>query len=77
MGYEALFVIQNFGTLCWTLFIMPLAYATAPLLVALFRKNFANLKLKASRLMFYDYWLGFLNESYLFLTVCVFLNLRY
>jgi hypothetical protein len=75
MGYNALFVIQNFGTLCWTLFLMPLAYASAPLLVALYKKKFANLRLKASRLMYFDYWLGFMNETYLFLAVCVGLNL--
>ena len=37
MGYTSLYIIQNFGTLCWTIFVMPMAYAFAPLLVALFR----------------------------------------
>lgn len=56
---------------------MPGVYALAPLLVAILRKDFANLRLKANRLMFFGYWFGFLNETYLFLAVCVALNLRY
>jgi hypothetical protein len=77
MGYNAKFIIQNFGTLCWTIFLMPLIYAAAPLLVALFKKNFANFRLRANRLMYFDYWLGFLNETYLFLAVCVGINFSY
>ena len=56
---------------------MPLAYATAPLVVAFCKKDYSHLQLKASRLMFFDYWLGFLNETYLFLAVCVGLNLKF
>jgi len=56
---------------------MPAAYAVAPLLVALFKGRFAHFKQKASRLMFFNYWLGFLNETYLFLAVCSGLNFYY
>ncbi len=56
---------------------MPLAYAVTPLLVAVCKKDYRHLKLKANRLMFFDYWLGLLNETYLYLAVCVGLNLRY
>ena len=77
MGYNSLYIILNFGTLCWTTLIMPLFYALVPLLVSLTRGKFLDLKQKASRLMFFNYWLGFLNETYLFLAVCVGLNLTY
>jgi hypothetical protein len=77
MGYNSHYIVQNFGTLCWTIFVMPLAYAAAPLVVLICRKDYKNLKLKASRLMYFDYWLGFLNETYLFLGVCVGLNLKF
>ena len=77
MGYDALFIIQNFGTLCWTIFFMPTVYAVTPLIIAICRKDFANLRLRSNRLMFFGYWFGFLNETYLFLAVCVALNLRY
>jgi hypothetical protein len=77
MGYDSHYIVQNFGTLCWTIFIMPLVYAAAPLVVLICRKDYKNLKLKASRLMYFDYWLGFLNETYLFLGVCVGLNLKF
>ncbi len=35
------------------------------------------MKEKFNRLMFWNYWVGFLNETYLFLTVCVLLNYYY
>lgn len=56
---------------------MPFVYAVAPLIVALSKGLFDHLKVKASRLMFFNYWLGFLNETYLFLAVCSGLNIYY
>lgn len=75
LGYNALYIIQNFGTLCWTIFIAPIGWAVAPLIVHLLKGEFSHLKTRFNRLMFYNYWIGFINESYLFLTVCAGLNL--
>jgi hypothetical protein len=75
LGYNALYIIQNFGTLCWTIFIAPVGWAVAPIIVHLLNGEFAHLKTKFSRMMFYNYWIGFINEAYLFLAVCAGLNL--
>ena len=77
MGYSTLFLIQNFGTLCWTIFLGPLAYIAAPIVVCVCKGEFAFLKAKANRFMFYNYWIGFFNETFLFLSVCAGLNLLY
>ena len=77
LGYNTLYIIQNFGTMCFTVFIAPVGWALAPLVVAFFKGEFAFLKIKANRLMFYNYWIGFINEAYLFLSVCAGLNLFY
>jgi hypothetical protein len=61
--------------MCWTIFIAPIGYALAPLIVYVFRGEFSFLKLKFNRMMFFNYWIGFLNESCLFLAVCAGLNL--
>lgn len=77
LGYNTLYIIQNFGTMCFTVFIAPAWWAFAPLIVAFFKGEFAYLRIKANRLMFYNYWIGFINEAYLFLCVCAGLNLYY
>ena len=77
LGYGALYIIQNFGTLCWTIFVAPTAWACAPLIVALCQGEYSYLKVKFNRMMFYNYWIGFVNETYLFLAVCAGLNLYY
>jgi len=33
LGYNSLYIILNFGTLCWTIFIAPLLWAIAPVIV--------------------------------------------
>jgi hypothetical protein len=75
LGYNTLYIIQNFGTLCWTIFIAPVGWAVAPIIVHLLNGEFAYLKTKFNRMMFYNYWIGFINEAYLFLAVCAGLNL--
>ena len=77
MGYNALFLIQNFGFMCWTIFLGPLAYIAAPIVVCICKGQFAYLKVKANRFMFFNYWIGFFNETFLFLAVCSGLNLWY
>ena len=77
LGYNARYIIQNFGTLCWTIFVAPVGWAFAPIIVSLCKGEFAHLKTKFNRMMFYNYWIGFVNEAYLFLAVCAGLNLFY
>ncbi len=77
MGYNALYIIQNFGTLCWTIFIAPMGWIFAPIVIAVCKGEFAHLKVKFNRLMFFNYWIGFVNETYLFLAVCAALNLYF
>jgi hypothetical protein len=77
MGYNALFLIQNFGFMCWTIFLGPLAYIAAPVVVCVCKGQFAFLKTKANQFMFFNYWIGFFNETFLFLAVCAGLNFWY
>ena len=37
LGYNALYIVLNFGSLCWTIFISPLLWATAPFVVKVFQ----------------------------------------
>ena len=34
LGYNTLYIIQNFGSLCWTIFIAPVGWALASLVVS-------------------------------------------
>ncbi len=77
MGYNSLYLIQNFGTMCWTVLIAPLCWVTSLVIDVASKGRFKHFRQKYNRLMFYDYWLVFLSESYIFLSVCVCLNLRY
>ena len=77
LGYNALYIVQNFGTLCWTIFISPFAWASASIVVKICKGEYAYLKLKFKRMMFFNYWVGFFTETYLFLAVCAGLNLHY
>ena len=77
MGYNSLYIIQNFGTLCWTIFLPFIAVICAPLVVYICKGEFSHLKEKSRRWMFYDFWVSFFDETNLFLTVCVALNLQY
>lgn len=63
--------------MCWTIFIAPIGYALAPLIVTACKGEFQYLKVRFNRLMFYNYWIGFISETYLFLAVCAGLNLFY
>jgi dolichyl-phosphate-mannose--protein O-mannosyl transferase len=61
--------------MCWTIFIAPIGYALAPLIVSACKGEYAFLKIRFNRLMFYNYWIGFISETYLFLAVCAGLNI--
>lgn len=76
LGYNSHYIIQNFGTMCWTIFIAPLGWALAPLIVALCCGNYAYLKTKFNRMMFYNYWIGFSIETYFFLAMCAGINMN-
>ena len=77
LGYNTLYIIQNFGSLCWTIFIAPVGWAFASLIVSFTKGQFIGVRAKFNRLMFYNYWIGFLNETCIFLAVCAALNLVY
>ena len=77
MGYSSLYIIQNFGTLCLTVFIAPVMWIISHILKRLFKGKFLDLNIKWTRLMFYDAWLTFFTETYLFLAVCSGLNMYY
>ena len=46
----------------------------APIVVSICQGEYAHLKLKFNRMMFFNYWVGFFNETFLFLAVCAALN---
>ena len=77
MGYQSLFIIQNFGMLCLTIFLPIFAWIFAPVVVKILKGKLAYLREKSKDLMFFNFWIGFFDETYLFLTVCSGLNLRY
>ena len=77
MGYNSLYIIQNFGTLCWTIFLPVAGVVFAPFVVFVCKGKFAHLKQKASNWMFFDFWVSFFDETSLFLMVCIALNLQY
>jgi hypothetical protein len=52
-------------------------WALSPLIVAISMGSLAHLKQTLNRLMFWNNWLHFFNETYLFLGVCAALNYYY
>ena len=44
MGYKSLYVVQNFGTLCWTLLITPLLWVVSKFLGTHFNRIFGGYK---------------------------------
>ena len=78
MGYNSRYIVQNFGTLCWTIFIAPLGYIFTSVLSWILKGEFTQkYRSKMKNLMFYDYWISFFNETFLFLSVCTALNFGY
>ena len=79
MGYSSQLIIQNFGTLCVSIFITPIAWITLLLLSKIFKRSsiLAGWKQKFYYLMFYDSWITFFCETFLFLGVCSGLNVKY
>lgn len=83
MGYESLYVVQNFGFLCIKFLTPCLLYALTSLLVYLSRKrknicgyDLNSLKEKSKRWLLFEFWICFIDDTYLFLFVCANLNLK-
>jgi hypothetical protein len=78
MGYSSHYLIINFGTLFLTIFWAPLKWIASTVIVRLSNNIYcANRKKKYHRSMYFDYWVSFFNDTYLFLAVCVLINLNY
>lgn len=82
MGYGSLYIVQNFGMLCFTLFLPFIYRILAPLLSFIpkkevFKIDHAAMQTDARNWLQYGFWISFLEETYLFLFVCSGLNLRY
>jgi hypothetical protein len=82
MGYSSLYLVQNFGMLCFTLFLPFIARFFAPLAKfipkkEIFKIDYEVLQTDAKNWLQYGFWISFLEETYLFLFVCSGLNLRY
>jgi hypothetical protein len=75
MGYNALYVILNFGFLCFGFTVVPLCWMLSPLLYCVFYGSLTHLKIKIDRMMFWNSWIELINQTYLFLGFCVFLNI--
>ncbi len=83
MGYGSLYIVQNFGMLCITLFVPFVARILASVTVFLcsgrskiWRVDLSQIKQKSERWLQYGFWISFFDETYLFLLVCACLNLR-
>jgi hypothetical protein len=57
--------------------VTPLVWAATPIVVAISRGELRHLKTTVSRQMFYNNWIQFFYETYLFLGVCAGLNFYY
>ena len=77
LGYSSMYIIVNFGMLCWTLFVTPLLYLGTIAFVAFCGKEYRHLKEKMNQKMFFNNWIQFLNETFIFLGMCVALNFYY
>ena len=81
MGYGCLYIIQNFGMLCFTIFA-PFAYRlVAPVIIfigkySFLRLDYSSLNVRARNWLQYDFWISFLDETYLFLLISSGLNLK-
>ncbi len=77
MGYSAKYIIQNFGMLCFTIFVTPVIYLVVLLMKHIKFIDVEKLKLTWHREMFFGTWIKLINETYLFLGVCAILNCKY
>ena len=82
MGYGSLYIVQNFGMLCFTIFLPFITRILAPALVWICKKsvckvNYSSLVSQSKDWLQYGFWVSFFDETYLFLMVCSGLNLRY
>jgi len=81
MGYGSLYIVQNFGMLCFTIFT-PFAYRLVALVIIFIGKysylklDFSYLNVRARNWLQYDFWMSFFDETYLFLLICSGLNLK-
>ena len=82
MGYGSLYIVQNLGMLCLTIFA-PFAYrlVAAPVIIfigkySILRLDYSSLNVRARNWLQYDFWISFLEETYLFLLICSGLNLK-
>jgi hypothetical protein len=58
--------------------VTPVGWLLTPVMAAICRgESIVQLKNKMSRMMFFNNWIGFFNETYLFLGVCAALNTFY
>jgi hypothetical protein len=77
MGYGSFYIILNFGTLCWLVLVTPFIWLISIILKVFDPTYFENVIRRSSQLMFWNGWIRFLDENYLFLGVCCAINLHY
>jgi hypothetical protein len=77
MGYDSMYLIVNFGTLCWLFLVTPLCWIAASIATRINRLVFGWIGRIWSRKMFFNYWIGLFSDTYLFLGMCAALNFRY
>jgi hypothetical protein len=75
MGYNALYIIKNFGTLCLTIFAGPAMFLVYQGLAKLKADRFQAGKIWWEKGMKFNYWITLISETYMFLAVCSGLNL--
>ena len=75
MGYSTLYLILNFGTLCGLLFVTPICWLSAKLFSLINKSVFGWIEQYWHKRMFFNDWIGFISETYLFLGMCVALNI--
>ena len=77
MGYSSFYLIVNFGTLCWLVFITPALWLAASFLSCLNHDVFYWMKQIVTKKLLFNDWIGLVHETYIFLGMCAALNLKY
>lgn len=76
-GYGSFYVIQNFGTLTWQLFLLPIIWFVCKVINYIFKKKFDEMMQKFDNFMFFNGTFTFLDGEYLLLAISVALNTYY
>jgi len=78
LGYGALYILQNLGTLAFIMIGVPLIALLAFVTIKIFKiGSLERWKIKLSNFLFFDGSISFVHETYLLIVITGFLNTFY